>query len=254
MSHHIIEARNLAYTYPDGTQALAEVSFRITHGEAVALVGENGAGKSTLLLLLSGCLLPRSGSLQIGDYPLTADTLSYIRRTAGMIFQDPDDQLFMPSVEEDVAFGPQKMGLPAAEVARRVEAALAAVGARHLRLRPPYRLSSGEKRAVAIATVLAMSPNILLLDEPTASLDPKRRRGLIELLKTFTHTKVIATHDLDMALELCPRTILMHAGKVITDGLTSVILNDGALLAKSGMEKPFCLQNTCRSIASSASK
>jgi len=235
MSHHIIEASEVSYFYPDGTQALAGVSFRITHGEAVAIVGENGAGKSTLLLLLSGCALPSSGRLQIGDYLATAATLSHIRRTVGMIFQDSDDQLFMPSVEEDVAFGPMKMGLPEADVAKRVEMALTAVGAQHLRSRPPYRLSSGEKRAVAIATVLAMSPNILALDEPTASLDPKRRRSLIELMRSFTHTKVIATHDLDMALALCPRTILLHGGRVIADGLTTAIFNNAALMAQSGM-------------------
>ncbi|HPQ69035.1 MAG TPA: ABC transporter ATP-binding protein [bacterium] len=242
MSHHLVEARDLHFTYPDGTPALRGVSFRITHGEAVALVGANGAGKSTLLQHLTGCLLPASGTLLIGDVYLDKKTLPVIRRTVGMVFQDPDDQLFMPTVGEDVAFGPLNMGLPPAEAQRRVREALAAVGAEHLIDRPPYKLSGGEKRAASIATVLAMSPNILVLDEPSSNLDPRGRRQLIEMLKTFTHTKIIATHDLDLVLDLCPRTIVLHKGAVAADGPTDAIMNDENLLRECRLEKPLRLQ------------
>ncbi len=242
MSHHLVEARDVHFTYPDGTPALRGVSFRVTHGEAVALVGANGAGKSTLLQHLTGCLLPDAGSLLIGDVYLDKKTLPVIRRTVGMVFQDPDDQLFMPTVGEDVAFGPLNMGLPPEETQRRVREALAAVGAEHLIDRPPYKLSGGEKRAASIATVLAMSPNILVLDEPSSNLDPRGRRQLIEMLKTFTHTKIIATHDLDLVLDLCPRTIVLHKGAVAADGPTDAIMNDESLLRECRLEKPLRLQ------------
>jgi len=242
MSHHLVEARELHFTYPDGTPALRGVSFRITHGEAVALVGANGAGKSTLLQHLTGCLLPAAGSLLIGDVYLDKKTLPVIRRTVGMVFQDPDDQLFMPTVGEDVAFGPLNLGLPPEEAQRRVREALAAVGAEHLIDRPPYKLSGGENRAVSIATVLAMSPNILVLDEPSSNLDPRGRRQLIEMLQTFAHTKIIATHDLDLVLDLCPRTIVLHRGIVAADGPTEAIMNDEALLRECRLEKPLRLQ------------
>ena len=185
MSHHIIEVKDLQYTYPDGTPALRGVSFLLTHGETVALVGANGAGKSTLLLHLNGCLIPQAGMVRIGDFPLTGKTLPHVRRTVGMVFQDPDDQLFMPVVHDDVAFGPLNLGLPPEDVEERVRDALSIVGATHLKDRPPYRLSGGEKRSVAIASVLSMAPSILVMDEPTSSLDPKARRQLIHLLKTF---------------------------------------------------------------------
>jgi len=242
MSHHLVEARDLGFSYPDGTEALRDISFRITHGESVALVGANGAGKSTLLLHLNGCLLPTFGSMRIGDLPLTKETLSTVRRTVGMVFQDPDDQLFMPTVFDDVAFGPLNMGLPPDEVEKRVDRALETVGAGHLKNRPPYRLSSGEKRAVSIATVLSMSPDILVLDEPTASLDPKNRRLLIGLLRTFEHTKIIATHDLDLALEVCGRTLVLKGGQVIADGPTPKILGDRSLLDQAHLELPLRLQ------------
>jgi cobalt/nickel transport system ATP-binding protein len=242
MSHHLVEVKDLEYSYPDGTNVLRGLSFRITHGEAVALIGANGAGKSTLLLQLNGCLLPRAGTVRIGDLPLTKETLPHIRRTVGMVFQDPDDQLFMPLVHDDVAFGPLNLGLPPEEVEARVDQALATVGALHLKDRPPYRLSGGEKRAVAIATVLSMSPDILVMDEPTSFLDPKTRRQLIELLKTFHHTLIIATHDLDLVLDLCPRTIILKAGQVVADGPTLEILQNEELLESSSLEKPLGLQ------------
>ena len=242
MSHHLVEINDLHYTYPDGTSALRGVSFHLTHGEAVGVIGANGAGKSTLLLHLNGCLLPQAGTVRIGGFPLNKKTLSQVRRTVGMVFQDPDDQLFMPLVYDDVAFGPLNLGLPTEEVDGVVMSALATVGASHLRDRPPYRLSGGEKRAVAIASVLSMSPSILVMDEPTSSLDPKTRRQLIELLKTFKHTLMIATHDLDLVLDLCPRTIVFKEGCIVADGNTLDILQNEELLDSSSLEKPLCLQ------------
>lgn len=242
MSHHIVEVVDLRYSYPDSTKALKGLSFRITHGESVAIVGANGAGKSTLLLHLNGYLTPQHGTVRIGDYPLTKETLQEIRRTVGMVFQDPDDQLFMPTVHEDVAFGPLNLGLPAHEVESRVKAALERVGAAALHNRPPYHLSGGEKRAVAIATVLAMSPDILVMDEPSSNLDPAARRRLINLLKSFQHTKIIATHDLDMVMDLCPRTIVFHHGKIAADGPTEDIFRNEALLEACGLEKIQRLQ------------
>jgi cobalt/nickel transport system ATP-binding protein len=242
MSHHIITVEDLQYTYPDGTPALRGLSFRITHGETVAVVGANGAGKSTLLLHLTGCLIPRAGHVRIGDFPVTAKTVDHVRQTVGMVFQDPDDQLFMPRVYDDVAFGPLNLGLSPEEVDRRVTDALAIVGATHLKERPPYRLSGGEKRAVAIASVLSMFPSILVMDEPTSHLDPKARRQLIGLLAGFEHTIIIATHDLDMVLDLCARTIVLGEGRILADGPTRDIMRDEPLLAASRLEKPMRLQ------------
>jgi len=242
MTHHIVEVHDLEYTYPDGTPALLGVSFRVAHGESMAIVGANGAGKSTLLLHLNGYLAPTGGTIQIGDFPLTKETLKLVRRTVGMVFQDPDDQLFMPTVYDDVAFGPLNLGLTAQDVDTRVTNALSTVGAGHLKNRPPYKLSGGEKRAVSIATVLSMSPDILVMDEPTANLDPKARRQLIELLKTFKHTKIIATHDLDMVIDICERTIVMHNGRVTADGPTMEIFKNDVLLEESHLEKPLRIQ------------
>ncbi len=242
MSHHILEVNDLHYTYPDGTIGLKGVSFRITHGESVALVGENGAGKSTLLLHLNGYFSPRRGTVRIGDSLINKDNLNAVRRTVGMVFQNPDDQLFMPTVFDDVAFGPLNLGLSPDEVERKVSEALKTVGVGHLKKRPPYKLSQGEKRLVSIATVLAMSPDILVMDEPTSSLDPRSRRRLIELLKTFRHSKIIATHDLDMAMDLCERVIVIHQGKAVADGPTQMIFQDEALLHNSGLEKPLRMQ------------
>lgn len=242
MSHHIVEVTDLTHTYPDGTKAVRGISFRIHHGESVAVVGANGAGKSTLLLHMNGYLTPQEGKVRIGDFPLTRETVQDIRKTVGMIFQDPDDQLFMPTVKEDVAFGPLNLGLPADEVQQRVSEALDRTGVTHLAERPPYKLSGGEKRAVAIATVLAMSPDILVMDEPSSNLDPQARRTLINLLAGFRHTKIIATHDLDMVLDLCERTIVIHGGKIMADGPTQDIFSNEELLAASHLEKPLRLQ------------
>jgi cobalt/nickel transport system ATP-binding protein len=242
MSHHIVEARDLRYTYPDGTAALRGVSFLISHGESVGIVGGNGAGKSTLLLHLNGFLTPTSGEVRIGDYPLTPGTLPEARRTVGMVFQDPDDQLFMPTVYDDVAFGPLNLGLPQHEVDWRVREALEAVGGAHLAKKPPYRLSMGEKKRVAIATVLSMGPSILVLDEPTAGLDPHGRRELMGLLRDFRHTRIVTGHDLDMVASVCDRTIVLHEGEVRADGATATILGDEELLASCRLEKPLSMQ------------
>ncbi len=238
MSHHRIEMQQVQYAYPDGTLALQGVSFSITHGESVALIGGNGAGKSTLLLHLNGYLMPTHGNVRVGDIPVTKQTLATVRRTVGMVFQDPDDQLFMPTVYDDVAFGPLNLGLPLEEVEHRVMAALTQVGLAHVKDKPPYRLSEGQKRSIAIATVLSMQPNILVMDEPTSNLDPKARRNLINLLKTFTHTKIIATHDLDMVLDVCERTMILHEGRIAADGMTREILQNDALLEATHLEKP----------------
>jgi len=242
MSHHIVEVKSLSFTYPDGTRALRGLSFLVTHGESVAIVGANGAGKSTLLLHLNGYLTPKEGSVRIGDFPLTRENIKDVRKTVGMVFQDPDDQLFMPTVYDDVAFGPLNLGLPEEEVKGHVTDALSRVGALELSNRPPYRLSGGEKRAVSIATVLAMNPAILVMDEPTSNLDPGARRRLIELLKTFDHTKIIATHDLDMALELCPRTIVLSEGKMVADGTTQDMFGNQELLKSWSLEQPLSLK------------
>ena len=246
MSHHTIDAIDVHFTYPDGTVGLAGVSFHIGHGESVALVGANGAGKSTLLMHLNGCLTSTSGELRIGGFPVNDRNLKVIRRTVGMVFQDPDDQLFMPTVFDDVAFGPVNLGLPMEEVERKVMHALETVGIPHLAKKPPYRLSGGEKRAASLATVLSMSPDILVMDEPSSSLDPAARRRLIELLKTFHHTKIIATHDLDLALDLCRRTLVLHKGKILADGPTADIFMNDALLAESCLEKPLGMQGCPR--------
>ena len=238
MSHHLVEMRHVTFTYPDGTAALQDVSFRITHGESVALIGENGAGKSTLLLHLNGFLTPMSGSVRVGDLPVMKSTLPAIRRSIGMIFQHPDDQLFMPTVHDDVAFGPLNLGLPPEEVETRVTNALTLVGMAHVAKKPPYRLSEGQKRSIAIATVLALEPNMLIMDEPSSNLDPKSRRNLINLLRTFTHTKIIATHDLEMALDVCERTMIMHQGRIAADGKTFDLLQNDALLEASHLERP----------------
>jgi len=244
MSHHVVEIRDLFFAYADGTEALKGVSFRIEHGEAVAIVGANGAGKSTLLLHLNGYLPTTRGEVCIGDIPLTRGTAAMVRRAVGMVFQDPDDQLFMPTVAEDVAFGPLNAGLPSDQIESRIASALERVGMAHVRDRPPYRLSAGEKRAVAIATVLAMAPDILVMDEPSSHLDPRARRRLIELLRSFEHTRIIATHDLELCVEVCTRVIVLDGGKIVADGPTREILNDEALMLAHGLERPHILRHS----------
>ncbi|MDO9535799.1 MAG: ABC transporter ATP-binding protein [Bacillota bacterium] len=243
MSHHIVDFIDIYFTYPDGKQAVNGITCRINHGESVGIVGANGAGKSSLLMLLTGILLPAKGEIRVGETPVTKKTLSVIRQKIGFSFQDPDDQLFMTTVYDDVAFGPRNYGIDEPEVKKRVMKALETVGAVHLKDRAPYKLSGGEKRAAAIAAVLSLEPDILVMDEPTAALDPKARRRLMNLLKGFLHTKIIATHDLDMVLEICERTIVLKEGRVVCDGLSPEILNDEELLEQCGLEKPLALQN-----------
>lgn len=243
MSHHRLEAKDLYFKYPDGHIAVNGMSFLIKHGESVGIIGANGAGKSTLLMLLLGILFADKGEIILGDMHITKNTLPLIRERMGMVFSNPDDQLFMNTVYEDVAFGPRNYKLSDQEVEERVSNALDMVNIKHLRDRMPYRLSSGEKRAAAIATVMSMNPDVLIMDEPSSALDPKARRTLINLLKGFTHTKLVASHDLDMIYELCDRTIIISGGKIEADGKTKEILENEELLLKCNLELPFILQS-----------
>lgn len=243
MIHNSIDCRDVYYSYPDGKKALNGITFKINYGETVGIVGANGAGKSTLLNLLLGINFPTKGQVDIGDIQISKKSLPLIRQKIGLVFQDADDQLFMPTVYEDVAFGPRNYNLDEKEVERRVNKALETVGITHIKDRPPYKLSGGEKRSAAIATVLSMEPDILIMDEPTTGLDPKSRRRLIELLKEISHTKIIATHDMDMVWENCQRTIIISDGTIIADGPTREVLANEELLNKSSLELPLCLQN-----------
>jgi cobalt/nickel transport system ATP-binding protein len=242
MSHHIIEFKEVFFRYPDGTEALKGVNFRITHGESVGVVGANGAGKSTLLQHMNGCLLPTSGTVTIGDLALTAKTRKEIRRKVGIVFQNPDDQLFMPTVFDDVAFGPLNLGLDEAHVRERVHHALGLVNGLALRDKPPHHLSAGQKSSVAIASVIAMEPDILALDEPAANLDPRSRRSLVAFLKTFAHSKMIASHDLDLILDVCGRCIVIGDGRVVADGPSAEILSNRTMLEENSLELPLSFQ------------
>jgi len=235
--HHSIEVKELTFSYPDGHRALRGVSFSIAPGEKVALVGPNGAGKSTLLLHLNG-ILRGQGSIAVCGQPLSDATLGAIRSAVGMVFQDPDDQLFSLTVFDDVAFGPMYQGLPEAEVRGRVDRALAEVGMADRATRVSHHLSGGEKKRIAIATVLSMEPEILALDEPTSGLDPRARRGLIRLLGELPMTMLVSTHDLRMVRELLPRTIILDSGLVVADGPTAELLSDPDLLNAHGLEMP----------------
>ena len=238
MSHHTIHVTDLSFAYPDGLQALREVSLLIQPGEKVALVGPNGAGKSTLMLLINGILRPRHGRIELGGLEVTERNLGQIRAWAGLVFQDADDQLFSPTVFDDVAFGPLHMGLPADEVRDRVERALAAVHMSDYPDRMSHHLSVGEKKRIAIATVLSMDPLLLILDEPTAGLDPRARRSLINLLRDLPQTMLVASHDMQMVAELLARTIIMDQGQIVADGPTDQLMADADLLHAHGLEKP----------------
>lgn len=238
MSHHYLRFDDVHYRYPNGYEALCGISFRITHGEKVALVGANGAGKSTLLLHTNGLLMPSQGEVVMGGIKLTRRTLPLVRQSVGLVFQDSDNQLFMPTVEEDVAFGPSNMRLEPEEIRRRVTEALDAVGALDLRGASPFRLSGGQKKRVAIATVLSMEPSVLVMDEPTSNLDPRARRQIIDLIRRFSHTTLITTHDMEMVLDLCDRTIVMKEGRIVADGSTRHVFGDLALLEECGLEQP----------------
>ncbi len=242
MSHHIVEFKDVHYRYPDGTEALKGLSLRITHGEAVGIVGANGSGKSTLLMHTNGYLLPQSGTITIGDFRLDKKTRKEVKKKIGLIFQDPDDQLFMPTVFDDVAFGPLNLGLRPEQAQKRAIEALITVGSLALKDKPPHHLSGGQKSAVAIASVIAMQPDILVMDEPASHLDPKSRRALITLLGHFEHTKIIASHDLDLILDVCRRCVIIKDGRIVADGPAEEILSDRQLLEANNLELPLSLQ------------
>jgi cobalt/nickel transport system ATP-binding protein len=233
----VLCVRDLHFSYPDGHSALHGVSLKMNNGEKAALVGPNGAGKSTLMLHLNG-ILNGHGEIEIGGQRLLRENLPAIRAMVGLVFQNPDDQLFSPTVFEDVAFGPLHMGLPEADVRARVDAALEAVRMSGYRDRLSHHLSVGEKKRIAIATVLSMNPSLLILDEPSAGLDPRARRTLINLLRELPITMLVSTHDMAMVKELFPRTIVMDEGRIVADGLTPLILDDEELLTAHGLEKP----------------
>jgi cobalt/nickel transport system ATP-binding protein len=230
--HDAIVVRDLHYHYPDGTEALRSVTLRVREGDSLGIVGPNGAGKSTLILHLNGILRPHGGTVEVGGVPVVPANVREVRRRVGLVFQNPDDQLFMPTVFDDVAFGPLNMGLPADEVRRRVLESLAEVGCKHLAERAPYHLSGGEKRAVAIATVLSMHPQVLVLDEPSAGLDPRQRRALITLLNQLRPTKVIVSHDLDLVKETCARVAILDAGAIVAEGEAAALLADRTMLTR----------------------
>lgn len=232
----VVEIEHLTFSYPDGHPALSDVSLNLGHGDKVALVGPNGAGKSTLLLHLNGILPRQSGELRISELDVSGKNLGRVRALVGLVFQQPDDQLFSPTVFDDVAFGPIYQGLPQSEITQRVTEALDQVGMGDYIDRVSHHLSVGEKKRIAIASVLSMHPAVLVLDEPTAGLDPRARRTLIELLRQLPQTMIVATHDLPMVRELLPRTIVMDHGQVVADGPTTGILSDPRLLAAHGLE------------------
>ena len=233
---------NVHYTYRDGTEALRGMSFTLKHGEHVALLGPNGAGKSTAMLLSNGVLMPTSGEVRVGDLTLGKETLVRIRERVGLVFQDPDDQLFMTTVYDDVAFGPRNMKLSREEVEERVTEALEAVSLLHAKSKAPQDLSFGQKKRAALATILAMQPDFLILDEPSSNLDPQGRRQMMALLSDIHATMLIATHDLDLAWELLPRSIIIDEGMIVADGPTRELLHDEALLAAHGLELPSAVR------------
>ena len=236
--HAAIELEHLHYAYPDGTEALRGIDLRIDEGEKVALVGPNGAGKSTLMLHLNGINRPTHGTVRIRGEAVTPQTVRKVRAAVGLVFQDPDDQLFSPTVFDDVAYGPLHQGHDADAIHARVEAALDAVGMAGSERRIPSRLSIGQRKRVALATVLSMDPSVLVFDEPSAGLDPRGRRQLIGLLGGLTQTLIVATHDMRLVSEVLPRTIVMDEGVVAADGPTAEILADAALLEAHGLERP----------------
>ncbi|MFC2029852.1 energy-coupling factor ABC transporter ATP-binding protein [Chloroflexota bacterium] len=233
----VIEIEDLEYAYPDGRVALHGVSLTVHEGEKLAVTGPNGAGKSTLLLHLNG-ILNGGGLVRVMGLEVTDDHLGAVRAKVGLVFQDPDDQLFSPTVFEDVAFGPLHMGLPEDTVRQQVGWALAQVGMAGFEDRQPHHLSLGERKRIAIATVLSMEPAILVLDEPTSELDPRSRRNLIALLRELPQTMLVASHDMRLVRDLCPRTVIMDEGRIVADGPTDRILADAGLLEQHGLEQP----------------
>jgi cobalt transport protein ATP-binding subunit len=241
-----IEVTSLNYRYHDGTEALRGVNFRVEEGACVALLGPNGSGKSTVLLHLNGILpdgAALNGEVKIFGRAVSRDNLESIRREVGLLFQDPDDQLFCPTVREDVAFGPQQLGQDQDTTESQIRTALALVGLTGFGHRATHHLSHGEKRRVCLAGVLACEPRVLVLDEPTSDLDPRGRREFKELLRRIPATKLIATHDLELAVELCSRAIVLDQGRVVAEGATAELLNDEALMLAHGLERPHILRH-----------
>ena len=239
MSEPSLEVAGLSFTYPDGHPALRGVDLHVHQGERVALLGPNGAGKTTLLLHLNGILRPDAGLVRVSGLEVSDDAVLEIRRRVGLVFQDPDDQLFMPTVGQDVAFGPANFGLEGDELETRVAEALSAVSMLHAVDRAPHHLSYGERRRIAMATVLAMRPEILVLDEPTSNLDPASRRELIDVLAGLPITQLVVTHDLPFALELCPRALVMDEGTIVAADETVEILSDDTLMKSHRLELPY---------------
>jgi cobalt/nickel transport system ATP-binding protein len=235
----VLDVRGLAYAYPDGHQALYGVDLRVHRGERVALLGPNGAGKTTLVLHLNGILVAGAGGVDVSGLTVTKNNLQEVRRRVGVVFQDPDDQLFMPTVRDDVAFGPANLGVRGRALDERVRDALDKVGMGDFVDRPPHHLSYGQRRRVAVATVLAMEPEILVLDEPSSNLDPASRRELAEILLSLDVTVLMVTHDLPYALELCPRSVVLSGGVIVADGPTYDVLTDDALMSAHRLELPF---------------
>jgi cobalt/nickel transport system ATP-binding protein len=242
MTDYAVRITRMTYTYPDGMKALDGIDLDVACGERLAIVGPSGAGKSTLLLHLNG-VLTGSGSVRIMGANLTPSNLQEIRRQVGLLFQDPNDQLFCPTVFEDVAFGPLNLSVPAAEIPHRVEKALCDTGLdQSVRSRSSHHLSLGERRRVSLATVLAMEPAILGMDEPTSNLDPRNRRHLIKVVSGLNATLIIATHDLEFVLDVCSRTVLMDQGKIWADGETRTMLSNASLMEAHGLEIPLSLR------------
>ena len=234
-----IEIRDLRFSYPDGTRVLDGVDLDVVAGERVAVLGPNGAGKTTLMLHLNGILRPESGTVSIDGTEVTPATARAIRQRVGLVFQDPDDQLFMPTIGEDVAFGPANYGLRGPALDARVARALAQVGLTDAADRPPQRLSLGQRRRAAIATILSMDVDVVVLDEPTSNLDPTARRELTQTLDALAATVVVVTHDLPYALELCPRSVILDHGRIVADGPTVELLGDADLLRRHRLELPW---------------
>lgn len=242
MSHIHLEVDHVTFAYESEKKVLNDISFRAQEQDAIGIVGANGVGKSTLLKLLVGLDLNYEGSIRIEDIPVQKETLPKIREKIGYVFQDSDSQLFMSTAYEDIAFAPRNYGLPQEEVERRVCHALEMTGISYLKDKQIYKMSGGEKKLVSIATILSMTPDIIIMDEPTIALDPRNRRNLIRILNSFAHLKIIASHDMDMILDTCNRTILMAEGQIICDGATEKILSDQTLLERCGLELPLCMQ------------
>ena len=237
----MLEFRNVSFSYEPGTPVLDNLSFHIRKGETVGLIGANGAGKSTIMKLMLG-LLPAQGEILVEGMPVTKQNLSVIRQKIGFVLQDSDNQMFMPTVYEDMIFGPRNYGLTREEADARVDRVLKELGLESLKHRHNHKISGGEKRMAAIATILAMEPEMIVMDEPSTALDPVNRRRVISTINSRKETKLIASHDLDMILDTCQRVILLNHGSIVADGEAETILRDQALLEANRMELPFCLQ------------